>query len=149
MKFIPPKNYIIPLLIFIAVFFAAAFLSFNRFFQTVEFDAVVRSDAGAPSDAVVPSGVVVLSDVGVRSGAGVQRGAVQPAESKTSLPKEVPGDPPVSLLWTDNNEGENLIIQSDRRYYDGSTFSTVYFAITNLSGKEQEIKVKLQIQLKF
>ncbi|HDI52337.1 MAG TPA: LamG domain-containing protein, partial [Bacteroidetes bacterium] len=61
--------------------------------------------------------------------------------SKTSLPKEVPGDPPVSFLWTDNTEGENLIIPSDRRYYDGSTFSTVYFAITNLSGKDQGIKV--------
>jgi len=64
----------------------------------------------------------------------------------SDLPKEIPIDPPIPLLWTDNNQGENLIIQSDRRYYDGSTYSIVYFAITNLSGKRQNMKVKFEFK---
>ncbi|HHE76850.1 MAG TPA: LamG domain-containing protein [Candidatus Parcubacteria bacterium] len=72
--------------------------------------------------------------------------------AESLLPKEIPAnyvdsaDSPIPLLWTDNNQGENLIIQSDRRYYDGSTFSWVYFAITNLSGEGQGIKVKFEFK---
>ncbi len=44
----------------------------------------------------------------------------------------------IPLTWTDNNEGENLIIQSDRKYYDGRDSSEVYFSITNMSGQDQK-----------
>ena len=66
--------------------------------------------------------------------------------AEVEIPQEIPLEKPIPLLWTDDNQGENLIIQSDRRYYDGSTQSTVYFAITNLSGENQNIKVEFEFK---
>ncbi len=48
----------------------------------------------------------------------------------------------IPLLWTDNNEGENLIIKSDKRYYDGRDSSEVYFSITNISAQAQKPDIK-------
>ena len=60
---------------------------------------------------------------------------VIPSEFKTEN-KNIP------LLWTDDNTNENLIIQSDKKYYYGRDSSTVYFSITNISLKEQEPKLR-------
>jgi len=48
----------------------------------------------------------------------------------------------ISLLWTDDNTNENLIIQSDKKYYYGRDSSMVYFSITNTSLNEQEPKIR-------
>lgn len=47
----------------------------------------------------------------------------------------------VPLLWTDDNAGENLIIKSDRRYYDAGPETVVFFSVTNESGREQAVAV--------
>ncbi len=51
-------------------------------------------------------------------------------------------DETIPLTWTDDNTGENLIIQSDRKYYDGRDSSEVYFSITNISDKDQKPDIK-------
>ncbi len=48
----------------------------------------------------------------------------------------------IPLLWTDDNTGENLIIKSDRKYYDGRDSSEVFFSITNISDKDQKPDIK-------
>ncbi len=59
-----------------------------------------------------------------------------------SIPTELQsGDETIPLTWTDNNDGENLIIQSDQKYYDGSGNVEVFFSITNASGKDQKTKI--------
>ncbi len=47
-------------------------------------------------------------------------------------------DETIPLTWTDDNSNENLIIQSDRKYYDGRDSSEVYFSITNISSQDQK-----------
>ncbi len=47
-------------------------------------------------------------------------------------------DETIPLTWTDDNSNENLIIKSDRQYYDGRDSSVVYFSITNISDQEQK-----------
>ncbi len=59
------------------------------------------------------------------------------------LPEEITlAGESIPLLWTDNNDGENLIIKSDRQYYDGRDSSEVYFSITNISDKDQKPDIK-------
>ncbi|MCG2808788.1 MAG: hypothetical protein L6275_00365, partial [Candidatus Portnoybacteria bacterium] len=45
----------------------------------------------------------------------------------------------IALAWTDDNSGENLIIQSDKKQYEGFSSAEVYFSVTNISRKTQEM----------
>ena len=47
----------------------------------------------------------------------------------------------IALAWTDDNEGETLIIQSDKKEYNGFSSVDVYFSITNISKKDQDMDV--------
>ncbi len=54
------------------------------------------------------------------------------------LAKEAGGEAEsIPLLWTDNNDKENLIITSDRQYYDASSEVKVYFSVKNTTGQDQ------------
>ncbi|MFA4830784.1 MAG: LamG domain-containing protein [Patescibacteria group bacterium] len=71
----------------------------------------------------------------------------KPAEKENNiafiLPEEIVlAEESIPLTWTDNNDNENLIIQSDRKYYDGRDSSEVYFSITNISEKDQKPDIK-------
>ncbi|MFC1644921.1 LamG domain-containing protein [Patescibacteria group bacterium] len=52
------------------------------------------------------------------------------------------GDNEVKLTWTDDNEGEDLIIQSNQKNYFGVDESIIYFSITNINSKNQEIDLR-------
>ena len=47
----------------------------------------------------------------------------------------------IALAWTDDNAGEDLIIQSDRKEYSGFNEIDVYFSITNTNKEDQEMDV--------
>ncbi|MCG2700750.1 hypothetical protein L6267_01115, partial [Candidatus Parcubacteria bacterium] len=47
----------------------------------------------------------------------------------------------IALAWTDDNTGESLIIQSDRKEYNGFSSVDVYFSITNISRRDQDMDV--------
>ncbi|MCK5459681.1 DUF2341 domain-containing protein, partial [Candidatus Parcubacteria bacterium] len=47
----------------------------------------------------------------------------------------------IALAWTDDNTGEDLIIQSDRKEYSGFNEVDVYFSITNTNKEDQEMDV--------
>ena len=51
----------------------------------------------------------------------------------------------IALAWTDDNEGETLIIQSDKKEYNGFSSVDVYFSITNISKKDQNMDVVVWI----
>lgn len=51
-------------------------------------------------------------------------------------------DEVINLEWTDDNEGEDLIIQSDKKSYFGIDRSEVYFSITNTNKKDQKIDLR-------
>ncbi|MBU4347381.1 hypothetical protein KKF23_02380, partial [Patescibacteria group bacterium] len=55
-------------------------------------------------------------------------------------------DQKIALAWTDGNEGENLIIQSDKKEYSGFNTVDVYFSITNISNKNQEMDVVIWLE---
>ena len=77
----------------------------------------------------------------------IWRRATSPAVEKKNdiafiLPEEIVlAEESIPLTWTDNNEDENLIIKSDRQYYDGRDSSEVYFSITNISGQDQDTSI--------
>ena len=50
-------------------------------------------------------------------------------------------DTKIALAWTDDNEGETLIIQSDKKNYYGFSSAEIYFSITNISKKDQDMDV--------
>ncbi|MCK5061087.1 DUF2341 domain-containing protein, partial [Candidatus Parcubacteria bacterium] len=59
-----------------------------------------------------------------------------------TIPKEfIHNDAKIALAWTDDNEGETLIIQSDKKEYNGFSSVDVYFSITNISKKDQDMDV--------
>ena len=59
-----------------------------------------------------------------------------------TIPKEfIFNDTKIALAWTDENEGETLIIQSDKKEYNGFSSVDVYFSITNISKKDQDMDV--------
>ena len=59
-----------------------------------------------------------------------------------TIPTEfIHNDTKIALAWTDNNEGETLIIQSDKKEYNGFSSVDVYFSITNISEKDQDMDV--------
>ena len=65
---------------------------------------------------------------------------VNPAD--ISLPKDFSvGGETINLNWTDENQGENLLIQSNEQTYYGLGQAKVYFSITNQSGKDQDTAV--------
>jgi len=47
----------------------------------------------------------------------------------------------IALAWTDDNTGEDLIIQSDRKEYSGFNEIDVYFSITNTNKEDQKMDV--------
>ena len=47
----------------------------------------------------------------------------------------------IALAWTDDNTGEDLIIQSDKKIYNGFNNIEVYFSITNTNKKDQNMDV--------
>ncbi len=47
----------------------------------------------------------------------------------------------IALAWTDDNTGETLIIQSDKKEYNGFSSVDVYLSITNISRKDQDMDV--------
>ena len=51
----------------------------------------------------------------------------------------------IALAWTDDNTGENLIIQSDKKEYNGFSSVDVYFSITNISRRDQDMDVVLWV----
>ncbi|MCG2697541.1 hypothetical protein L6307_00365, partial [Candidatus Parcubacteria bacterium] len=52
----------------------------------------------------------------------------------------------IALAWTDDNTGENLIIQSDRKEYNGFSSVDVYFSITNISRRDQDMDVVVWVE---
>jgi hypothetical protein len=56
------------------------------------------------------------------------------------------GEREINLTWTDNNEGEDLIIQSNQKNYFGVNESIIYFSITNTNQKDQEIDIRFIFQ---
>ena len=58
------------------------------------------------------------------------------------LPKEFTyNNTKIALAWTDDNTGEDLIIQSDRKEYNGFNSVDVYLSITNINRKDQDMDV--------
>lgn len=51
------------------------------------------------------------------------------------------GKETIPLLWTDNNDGENLIIKTDKQYYNAAKQITVYFSVDNRSGQDQSADI--------
>ncbi|MCK5476185.1 MAG: hypothetical protein KAI71_06430, partial [Candidatus Pacebacteria bacterium] len=47
----------------------------------------------------------------------------------------------IALAWTDDNTGEDLIIQSDKKEYNGFNEVDVYFSITNTNKEDQNMDV--------
>ncbi|MDP3043090.1 MAG: DUF2341 domain-containing protein [bacterium] len=63
------------------------------------------------------------------------------------IPKEfIYNGAKIALAWTDDNTGENLIIQSDKKEYSGFNKVDVYFSITNISNKNQEMDVVIWLE---
>lgn len=63
--------------------------------------------------------------------------------NEIEIPKNLQlGDETINLDWTDDNQGEDLIIQSDKKSYFGIDKSEVYFSITNTNKKEQRIDLR-------
>ncbi|MBU3905932.1 DUF2341 domain-containing protein, partial [Patescibacteria group bacterium] len=52
----------------------------------------------------------------------------------------------IALAWTDDNTGENLIIQSDKKEYNGFSSVDVYFSITNISRRDQDMDVVVWVE---
>ena len=48
----------------------------------------------------------------------------------------------IKFEWTDDNKGEDLIIQSDKKSYFGVNESIVYFSMTNLNQQNQEVNLR-------
>ena len=47
----------------------------------------------------------------------------------------------IALAWTDDNTGEDLIIQSDKKIYYGFNNIEVYFSITNTNKQDQDMDI--------
>ena len=47
----------------------------------------------------------------------------------------------IALAWTDDNTGENLIIQSDKKNYYGFSSAEIYFSITNTLRRDQDMDI--------
>ncbi|KKW06485.1 MAG: hypothetical protein UY42_C0033G0003, partial [Parcubacteria group bacterium GW2011_GWA2_49_16] len=47
----------------------------------------------------------------------------------------------IPLLWADNNDGEDLIIKSDRQYYDASEQTEVFFSVGNQTSSDQKTDI--------
>ncbi|PIQ68455.1 MAG: hypothetical protein COV91_04060, partial [Candidatus Taylorbacteria bacterium CG11_big_fil_rev_8_21_14_0_20_46_11] len=63
------------------------------------------------------------------------------------IPKEfMLGDAKIALAWTDDNTGENLIIQSDKKTYLGLNQIEVYFSITNTTKKTQDADIVFWVE---
>ncbi|MBU4014762.1 hypothetical protein KKC83_03205 [Patescibacteria group bacterium] len=52
----------------------------------------------------------------------------------------------IALAWTDDNTGESLIIQSDRKEYNGFSSVDVYFSITNINKRDQDMDVVVWVE---
>src|SRR4030042_2899694 len=66
-----------------------------------------------------------------------------PSLANLTIPIEfkTPENETIAMSWTDNNDNENLIIQSDQKHYFGAEQAQIYFSITNASAKEQNMDV--------
>ncbi|KKW06365.1 MAG: hypothetical protein UY42_C0037G0004 [Parcubacteria group bacterium GW2011_GWA2_49_16] len=49
----------------------------------------------------------------------------------------------IPLLWADNNDGEDLIIKSDRQYYDANEQTDVFFSVGNQTSSDQKTDIKI------
>ncbi|KKU15643.1 MAG: hypothetical protein UX24_C0033G0005, partial [Candidatus Giovannonibacteria bacterium GW2011_GWB1_45_9b] len=47
----------------------------------------------------------------------------------------------IPLLWADNNDGEDLIIKSDRQYYDANEQTDVFFSVGNQTSSDQKTDI--------
>ena len=47
----------------------------------------------------------------------------------------------IALAWTDDNTGEDLIIQSDKKEYNGFNEVDIYFSVTNTNREDQNMDV--------
>ena len=64
-------------------------------------------------------------------------------DNPVDIPKTIQlGDETIDLSWTDDNQGEDLIIQSDKKSYFGINSSEVYFSLTNTNKKDQKIDLR-------
>jgi len=63
-------------------------------------------------------------------------------DANIAIPSEFNAENKNIPLWTDDNTNENLIIQSDKKYYYGRDSSIIYFSITNTSLDEQEPRLR-------
>ena len=52
----------------------------------------------------------------------------------------------IALAWTDDNTGETLIIQSDKKVYNGFNSAEVYFSITNINRRDQDMDVVFWVE---
>ena len=67
--------------------------------------------------------------------------AASPAENVEVLDQVDYNNEIIPLLWTDNNDNENLIIKTDRQYYDAGEQTEMFFSVTNESGKDQQTDI--------
>lgn len=51
------------------------------------------------------------------------------------------GEEDVSVSWTDENTGEELIIKSSQKEYSGQGLNTVLFSVTNISASDQDVDI--------
>jgi len=84
-------------------------------------------------------GAAVATTIGVVATFSLFIGGVD----KAGVPDPITVDgQTIEFTWTDNNEKEDLIIYTDqKRYNDGLTNATVYVAVANMSGVEQDIEL--------
>ena len=47
----------------------------------------------------------------------------------------------IPLLWTDNNDNENLIIKTDKQYYDAKNETEVFFSVANQTQNDQKTDI--------
>ena len=52
----------------------------------------------------------------------------------------------IALAWTDDNTGEDLIIQSDKKVYQGFNQVDVYFSITNINRRDQDMDIVFWVE---
>lgn len=50
-------------------------------------------------------------------------------------------DETIPLLWTDNNDNENLIIKTDRQYYDAGEQTEMFFSVSNQTSSDQKTDI--------
>ncbi|MCK5027639.1 MAG: hypothetical protein KAS07_04435, partial [Candidatus Pacebacteria bacterium] len=54
-----------------------------------------------------------------------------------------------NLVYTDNNDGEELIIKTEKRTYAGLTNNEILFSVTNTNSKDDEFQLQIHLPEKY